>query len=71
MRRSGSERAHDVLGALQRGHADEEFVRRGAREVVRQVAGSDERVHVALLDLQWQGTFEMREERIVERGAEL
>ncbi len=65
----GQQRAHGVLGALQRRHAHQELVRGGAGEVVAQVAGRGQRVDVALLDLQRRAVLEVGEERVVERRA--
>jgi len=65
------QRAHDVLGALQRRHADQELVGRDAGEVVAQVAGGDLRVDVALLDLQRRSVREVGQKRVIELRAGL
>ncbi len=67
----GPQRAHRVLGALQRGHADQELVRRHFREIVVEVARSGQRIHVALLDLQRQCPLKMSEQRVGEGAAHL
>src|SRR6516162_5617522 len=67
----GDERAHGVLRALQRGDADQELMRHDAREIVVQVPGRDYRIDVALLHLQRDAVLEMRDERVIERGAGL
>src|SRR5690242_14405587 len=45
-------RAHGVLGALQRGDADEELVGGHPGKIVGEVSRGDLRIDVALLDLQ-------------------
>jgi hypothetical protein len=62
----GQQRPHGVLGTLQRGDPDEELMGCHAREIIAQVARSDLRVDVALLDLQRCAVLEVRQERIIE-----
>src|SRR6516162_708369 len=58
----GNQCAHGVLGALQGRDADQELVWSDAREIVVQVTGGDQRIDVALLDLERDAVLEVREQ---------